>query len=176
MSEDGEAGVDLRGKIELFGVTSVFQLLALAEATGKLVLNGSGKQARVYFHNGRLIYARNDAGMERIGDFLVRTGVLQPSQLEGAKMRADLAAGRRIGSILVESGSLTQEQLADAVREQIKEVVYDLVGMESGSFAFYSQIYPENEDILLDVSLDMLMVEGLRKLDELHREHGDEDE
>lgn len=174
MSGEGE-GMDLRGKIELFGVTNIFQLLSLAEATGKLVLSGPGLQARVYFHNGRLIYARSDAGTERIGDFLVRTGVLQQSQLEGAKMKADLAAGKRIGSILVESGSLTQEQLAHAVREQIKEVVYTLVGLESGSFAFYAQIYPENEDILLDVSLDMLMVEGLRKLDELQRDIAGDD-
>lgn len=161
--------MDLRGRIDLFGVINVFQMLNLAEATGKLVLAGSAQKARVYFHQGRLIYARTDAQMERIGEYLVRTGVLAPAQLEGAKMKAQNSNGKRIGAILVESGSLTEEQLTGAVTDQIKEVVYQLVGMEDGTFAFYSQIYPENEDILLDVSLDMLMVEGLRKLDELNR-------
>jgi len=169
MVGEGDA-VDLRGKIELFGVTNVFQMLDLAEATGKLVLDSGGRKARVYFHQGRLIYARSEGDTERLGDYLVRSGILERSQLEGAKMRSGLAEGKRIGAILVEGGSLTRSQLADAVRDQIKEVVYRLVGMESGSFAFYSQIYPENEDILLDVSLDLLMVEGLRKLDELQRD------
>lgn len=173
MALEGDA-VDLRGKIELFGVTNVFQMLHLAEATGKLVLDAAGQKARVYFHQGRLIYARSDGDTERLGDYLVRRGILQRSQLEGAKMRSGLAEGKRIGAILVEGGSLSQAELAEAVREQIKEVVYRLVGIEAGSFAFYSQIYPENEDILLDVSLDLLMVEGLRKLDELH--HGEEDD
>ena len=161
--------MDLRGRIELFGVANIFQLLYLAEATGKLVLNGSGQRARVYFHQGRLIYARTDARTERLGDYLVRTGVLDRSQLEGAKMKAGLSEGKRIGAILVEGGNITGEQLKDAVRSQIQEVVYQLVSIEEGTFAFYSQIYPENEDILLDVSLDYLMIEGLRKLDEMGR-------
>jgi hypothetical protein len=161
--------LDLRGRIDLFGVANIFQLLHLAEATGKLVLVGPTHKARVYFHQGNLIYARTDVQMERLGEYLVRRGVLAPTQLEGAKMKAEMARGRRIGAILVSSGSLSEDQLKSAVREQIKEVVYQLVGMSEGTFAFYSQIFPENEDILLDVSLEYLMLEGLRKLDEMQR-------
>ena len=146
----------------------LFQLLHLAGGTGKLVLSGPGQKARVYFHQGNLIYARTDAATERLGDYLVRVEVLDNSQLEGAKMRAELATGKRIGQILVDSRSISEEQLKAAVRDQIKDVVYKLVRIEEGTFAFYSQIYPENEDILLDVSLDYLMLEGLRKLDELN--------
>jgi hypothetical protein len=163
--------VDLRGRIDLFGVANVFQLLHLAEATGKLVLVGPAHKARVYFHQGNLIYARTDARMERLGEYLVRRGILTPTQLEGAKMKAELTKFRRIGAILVESGSLSEDQLKAAVQDQIKEVVYQLVGMTEGTFAFYSQIFPENEDILLDVSLDYLMLEGLRKLDEMQKPH-----
>ncbi len=161
--------MDLRGKIGLFEVTSIFQLLHMAQASGKLVLTGAREKARIYFHQGHLIYARTDGPTERIGEYLVRTGQLEPTQLEGARMKA-VNEGKRIGAILVESSSITEEQLITAVTEQIKEVVYKLVAMEEGTFAFYSQIYPENEDILLDVSLDMLLVEGLRKLDELKRD------
>ena len=159
--------MDLRGRIELFGVANIFQLLHLAQATGKLVLHGCEQRARVYFHQGRLIYARTDARTERLGDYLVRSGLLERSQLEGAKMKAGLAGGKRIGTILVEVGSITDQQLKEAVRSQIEEIVFQLVTIEEGNFAFYSQIYPENEDILLDVSLDYLMLEGMRKLDEL---------
>lgn len=162
--------MDLRGKIDLFEVTNIFQLLHLARATGKLVLTSPSAKARVYFHKGNVIYARTDAATERIGDYLVRTGVLEPSQLEGAKIKAGLDEGKRIGTILLESGSITEQQLQQAVTDQIKEVVFRLVGVEEGTFAFYSQIYPENEDILLDVSLDFLLVEGLRRLDEINRD------
>ena len=159
--------MDLRGRIDLFGVANIFQLLHQAEATGKLVLEGESERGRVYFHEGRLIYARTDAAMERLGDALVRRGVLEPAQLEGARIQAE-RRDARIGSVLVDSGSLSQEQLVAAIQEQIQEVVFRLVAIEHGSFAFYSQIYPENEDILLDVSLDFLLIEGLRKLDEFN--------
>ena len=158
--------MDLRGRIDLFGVASVFQLLHQAESTGKLVLEGEDQRGRVYFHQGSLIYARSDAEIERIGDLLVRTGELDPAQLEGAKIQAD-RRGVRIGTVLVESGGLEQGVLVRAIQEQIKDVVYHLVRIERGTFAFYGQIYPENEDILLDVSLDLLLLEGLRQLDEL---------
>lgn len=158
--------MDLRGRIDLFGVASIFQLLHQAEATGKLVLEGEDQRGRVYFHQGRLVYARTDAELERIGEVLVSRGVLEPAQLEGAKILAD-RRGVRIGTVLVESGGISREQLTDAIKGQIMEVVYHLVRIEGGSFAFYSQIYPENEDILLDVSLEFLLLEGLRKLDEL---------
>jgi len=158
--------VDLRGRIDLFGVANIFQLLHQAESTGKLVLEGEDQRGRVYFHQGHLIYARTDAEIERIGDLLVRKGHLEPAQLEGAKIQSD-RRGVRIGTVLVEGGGLEQSVLVRAIKEQIMEVVYRLVRIERGSFAFYSQIYPENEDILLDVSLDLLLLEGLRKLDEL---------
>ncbi|HKK69767.1 MAG TPA: DUF4388 domain-containing protein [Candidatus Krumholzibacteria bacterium] len=158
--------MDLRGRIDLFGVANIFQLLHQAEATGKLVLEGEDQRGRVYFHQGSLIYARTDADVERIGDLLVRKGALEPAQLEGAKIQAD-RRGVRIGTVLVESGGLEDDVLAQAIKDQIMEVVYHLVRIDRGSFAFYSQIYPENEDILLDVSLDLLLLEGLRKLDEL---------
>lgn len=160
--------MDLRGRIDLFGIANIFQLLNQAEATGKLVLEGESERGRVYFHEGRLIYARTDATMERIGDALVREGIIEPAQLEGARIQADRRLDSRIGALLVESGSLTQEQLVGAIKGQIQEVVYRLVAIEQGSFAFYSQIYPENEDILLDVSLEFLLIEGLRKLDEFN--------
>ena len=67
----------------------IFQLLNQAEATGKLVLEGESERGRVYFHEGRVIYARTDASMERIGDALVRQGGLEPTQLEGARIQAE---------------------------------------------------------------------------------------
>lgn len=159
--------MDLRGRIDLFGVANIFQLLSQAESTGKLVMEGESERGRVYFHEGRLIYARTDASMERIGDALVRQGMLEAAQLEGARIQAE-CKGKRIGTVLVESGSLSQDDLVGAIKDQIQEVVFRLVAIEHGSFAFYSQIYPENEDILLDVSLDFLLIEGLRKLDEFN--------
>jgi hypothetical protein len=161
---------DLNGRIELFGVANVFQFMQLAQATGKLVLIGDSHRARVYFHEGNLIYARTDATTERLGDYLVRAGVLEQAQLDRLDLQAELSTGRRIGSILVDRGILTEEQLKTAVRNQIKEVVFRLMRLDEGIFAFHSNIYPKNEDILLDVSLDYLMLEGVRKMDELGEE------
>jgi hypothetical protein len=163
--------LDLRGRIDLFGVANLFQMLHHAEVTGKLVLDSGELRGRVFWHQGRLIYARTDHPAERLGDLLVRTQVLDPARLEGARIQAE-RRGVRIGTVLVEGGAISEQQLVEAIKTQITEVVYRLVALEMGTFSFYSQIYPENEDILLDVSLDLLLLEGLRLIDELQRPDG----
>ncbi len=165
----------LSGQIGPFSVVDVLQFLSLAKVTGKLLIETRGDRARVYFHEGALVYARREGPTERLGERLIRLGLITPSQLEGAKIRAEINPGRkRIGQILIEAGSLEPAALQRVVREQILETVYELLAIRRGEFRFFAGSLPAGEDILLDVSLDMLLLEGLRKLDELrHADAGD---
>ena len=163
----------LSGLIGPFSVVDVLQLLSLSKQTGKLVIDSRREKARVYFHQGDLVYARRDGPRERLGERLVRLGLLTPSQVAGANLKAEIRAEHvRIGQILVEAGSLTQEQLRRVVREQILEAVYEILGIAFGEFRFFDGVLPEGEDILLDVSLDLLLLEGLKRIDELRQDAG----
>ena len=164
----------LSGQIGPFSVVDVLQLLSMAEQTGKLVIDSRREKARIYFHQGELVYARRDGPRERLGERLVRLGLVEPSQIAGANLRAEIRAERvRIGQVLVEAGTITQEQLRQVVRDQILEAVYDILGISSGEFRFFEGVLPEGEDILLDVSLDLLLLEGLKRIDELRRDAGE---
>jgi len=125
----------------------------------------------VYFHKGDLIYARRRGPTERLGERLLRLGYISESQLMGANLRASMARPhRRIGQIFLEAGSLNQETLQKVVQDQIREVVVEMLSFSQGSFQFYAGRLPADEDILLDVSLDLLLLEGLQKLDELNKD------
>lgn len=161
----------LSGRLGPFSVVDVLQFLSLSKVTGKLVLDARREKARVYFHAGALVYARREGTGERLGERLVRLGHVTPVQIAGAELRAELNPERkRIGQILVEAGSLDPAVLRDVVRDQILETVYGLLALDGGEFRFFQGVLPEGEDILLDVGLDMLLLEGLRKIDELRRD------
>jgi hypothetical protein len=161
----------LSGQLGPFSVVDVLQFLSLAKVTGKLVITTRGDRARLYFHDGALVYARREGPAERLGERLIRLGLITPYQFEGAKIRAEISPDKkRIGQILVDAGSLEQAALCQVVRDQILASVYEILAFESGQFQFFADILPAGEDILLDVSLDMLLLEGLRKLDELRRD------
>ncbi len=164
----------LSGQIGPFSVVDVLQLLSMAKQTGKLVIDSRREKARVYFHRGELVYARPDGPRERLGERLVRLGLVTPSQIAGANLKAEIRAERmRIGQILVEAGTITQEQLRQVVRDQILEAVYDILGIATGEFRFFDGVLPEGEDILLDVSLELLLLEGLKRIDELRQAAGE---
>jgi hypothetical protein len=160
----------LSGLIGPFSVVDVLQFLSLSKQTGKLVIDSRHEKARVYFHRGDLVYARRDGPCERLGERLVRLGIVTPSQIAGANLKAEIQANHvRIGQILLEAGSLTPEQLRQIVRDQILEAVYGILGFSTGEFRFFAGVLPEGEDILLDVSLDLLLLEGLKRIDELRQ-------
>jgi len=64
----------LSGRLGPFTVVDVLQFLALSKVTGKLVLNARRERARVYFHDGALVYARREGPGERLGERLQRLG------------------------------------------------------------------------------------------------------
>ena len=159
----------LSGRLGPFSVVDVLQFLSLAKVTGKLVLDARREKARVYFHAGDLVYARREGAGERLGERLVRLGIVTTAQIAGANLRAELSPQKRIGQILVEAGSLDKASLQEVVRDQIKETVYSILAFEEGEFRFFRDVLPDGEDILLDVGLDMLLLEGLKKIDEFRR-------
>ena len=48
----------------------------------------------------------------------------------------------------------------------MKEVVYEVLQWNDGQFIFFNDAAPEEEDILLDIKMDYLILEGLKRLDE----------
>ncbi len=67
---------------------------------------------------------------------------------------------------MIEKGFLEKESLVEAIQEQIKEVVYAVLSWTEGQFIFFRGVQPRDEDILLDVKMDHLILEGLKRLDE----------
>jgi hypothetical protein len=157
-------GLDLEGKLSVFEPISVLQLLDYSRSTGELSLDIGKNSARVYFDRGRVIFAEISNREQKLGQFLVTHNLVKQDAVD--RVLAKKRRGRRLGELLLEDGAISERELRVAVEEQIKEVVYEVVRWKRGSFRFDAGKKPASQDIFIDIPLDNLMLEGLKRLDE----------
>jgi hypothetical protein len=74
--------------------------------------------------------------------------------------------GKKLGRLLVEHEVIDEAVLKGAIEEQIKEVVYEVVRWKKGWFQFTADKKPSAQDVFIDIPLDSLILEGLKRLDE----------
>jgi len=156
--------VDLRGNLAVFGPISVLQLISLQSSTGELTFESGVNTARVYFDGGNVTFAELTDRRIRLGEYLVSEGLVSKAHLERAlELKQDR---QRLGSILIEIGAIDAVSLHRAIEEQIKEVMYEVVGWKTGRFRFTNGRRPKAQDVFIDIPLDHLILEGLKRLDE----------
>jgi hypothetical protein len=162
------SAADLRGNLAAFAPELLFQMMALAHATGTLTLRQGRCTVRILFEDGQLRFASGEVGAKaRLGETLVRIGRLEPAQREAAVRAWRKTRGRqRLGAILVERGLLQRQELEEFIQEQIKNRIVEVLRWRSGTFAFRTAEHETKEDIVLDMQLDHLLLECMTRLDQ----------
>lgn len=164
--------MDFCGDLSALEPSVVFQLMSMSCLTGEIKFITTDNVASLYFRDGDLIYATVDTRRKKLGRFLVEKGLLTEEQLNKVLKEYWSREGyERIGHILISKAYIDYESLASAIQEQMKEVVYEVLSWKKGQFIFFNNVLPEDEDILIDVKLDHLLLEGLKRIDEANRPH-----
>lgn len=162
----------LRGNLNDFTLPDVFQLIALSKKTGVLRMRrADGSEGNVWFRDGEVFFAESNWHRERLGERLVTAQKITPSALTRVlQLRAaEPENGRRLGRILVDEGYITDAVLEAFVREQVLEPIFDLMRWEEGEFDFEMTPQTPEEDIGLAVSIENIVMEGARRLEEWER-------
>jgi hypothetical protein len=159
--------MDFGGDLSVLDPSVVFQIMSFSGLTGEIKFVTHDNVASFYFKKGELVYATIDTRRKKLGKFLVEKGWLTEEQLDKALRDYMIrGGGGRIGHALIERGYLDYNTLVEAIQEQMKEVVYEVLSWRTGQFVFFRDAIPRDEDIYLEVKLDHLILEGLKRLDE----------
>ena len=156
----------IKGSLKEASLADVCQLLALGLKTGCLSVTDRSRFGQIYFDRGRITYSRILNRRDRLGDLLLREGILAPEQLASALEAQGKVPDRKLGEVLVERGDITSDDLSRVVRFQIEEAIYHLFTWSRGSFYFEADNRPEDADILVSISPDSLLLEAARRVDE----------
>ena len=156
----------IRGSLKEASLPDVLQLLAMGKKTGCLSVTYKNSFGDIYFDQGRISYASIVNRRDRLGDMLVKTGVVTQQQIDEAVAMQYRRRDSRMGELLLEMGALTTNQLYDAIKVQIQEAVYYLFTWNQGTFNFEPDVRPEVGDHIVSINPESLLLEGARRVDE----------
>jgi len=159
--------LDLQGSIELFKLPEILQLIASSKKSGTLGIQKDDSIVMVYFKDGDIIYGYGPRQTFHLGQLLKERGLLSDSQLdEAVRVQARNENSRRLGEILVSRKFIDRADLEAVVRKQIEELLYSLLGWQTGTFKFYENQFPTEEEVTVRLSVENVILEGLRRIDE----------
>ncbi|MCC7540852.1 MAG: DUF4388 domain-containing protein [Deltaproteobacteria bacterium] len=162
----------LRSRVVLAGEvvsrTSVTELLGAIASfawTGELriVTREVGRTAII--DRGIVTHASSDAPEDRLGELLVRLGVVDRGMLSA--LVGDLGPSRRMGRLMVERGLLTESELFKYLQLQAKEIVFGMLQVHEGVFAFLGRPDLGPLGPLVHLPLQAILLEGVQRIDEM---------
>ncbi len=163
----------LRGNLKDFSLPDVFQLVTLSGKTGILrIKRADDAEGSVWFRDGDVFFAQSNWQREPLGERMASAGKITPSALARVLdlQRSEPAGARRLGQLLVDEGYITGKVLEAFVQEQIQDTIFDLFRWDEGAFDFEPLgDVPAEEDIGLRVSIENIVMEGSRRLEEWNR-------
>lgn len=150
----------ISGKLETLSVADVLEFLSFNRKSGKLTLSRREDQAIVVFREGRILYAAAGGVRDTLGNILVRSRLIdEPTLLEALDRQVRAPRETRLGTVLVEMGAVSAEDLEAVVREQAEAVIASLLGWTSGFFRFEPIDLELRGEIQVDAS-DLLSSSG----------------
>ncbi len=161
--------LDLQGRIERFTLPEILQLIASSRKSGTLGIQKDESIVMVYFKQGEIIYGYGPRQTYHLGQLLKDRGAINAEQLEQAiSAQAKTENTKRLGEIMVQRRFIDRADLHGVVRTQVEELLYSLLSWQSGSFKFYENQFPTEEEITVSLSVENVILEGLRRLDEMN--------
>jgi len=154
----------LEGDLSRFEVPDLLTFFKMGRRTGVLAMERKDQESKLYVRRGSPVYATSSREDLRLGQLLVRQAKLSPEVLEEALERQQ-GVGARLGQVLVGSNRLSEAELASFLKVQVSEVIFDTFAWHEGVFTFWDRILPPATAITLEIDLQNLLMEGVRRID-----------
>jgi CheY-like chemotaxis protein len=135
--------------------------------TGILLYSDAASHTRLYWQNGRLLYAKTDKLSLRIDQVLFDLGIINEDQKQDAGNLWEASGGMRSGTGLFKQHIVNVMELTEAVKEQIRLIIQDVCNMPAGEYRFQAGSLPPEEYIAFDISTERVFMQGIRGLEEL---------
>ncbi len=162
----------IEGPLKELNIHDVFQLLDLGRKTGVLCVTSELRQnsGMVYFERGAVVAAEIRSNPHPLGTLLLRNGKISEADLARARDVQSMGDTRRLGDILVDTGAINRRELERLVRQQVQEVIVELMNWSEGYFSFEETPSPRvSSEATVRIQSESLLMEAALRIDEWSR-------
>lgn len=150
-------------------LNNLFLYLSNNRQNGILGLTTGALTKVIFFKNGQIVFAGSTDATERIGNVLIRMGLVTAEQVAAVAEHAD---PRRFGVQLRDAGYITSEQLWEGLRVQVSGICCSLVNFPVSTFFFVPGCVPKDSFNHFVIEPSEVLFQGMIRLDEHNRRVG----
>ncbi len=164
-----------RGRVLMMGelvsrmtVVEIINLVTSANWRGELHIIGNAGRRILSVDQGALKHAQTDFESERLGQVLIRAGVIPASVLREALANQDRDQDRRLGQMLIERDLLDHGTLFKQLQNQVERIFEGSLLEERGLYWFVTP--PEDAPppaTTVHFPIQALLMEGVQRIDEM---------
>jgi hypothetical protein len=157
--------MSLSGNLKTMELAELLQWITLGRKTGSLTFVRNKTKNYIFFKDGKIISSKSNEPTKQLGHYLLFHGKITEVQLKRA-LELQQQSRMNLGRILVQEGHITKDDAERALIGRTEEVIYDLFLWEEGYFHFTANGFSLDELILIDLDINSLLFEGVRRKDE----------
>jgi CheY-like chemotaxis protein len=167
--DDGPA---LQGNLRVVPMAEVLGLLSAQRQWGLLtVTRGDSARIEIVFKAGKIELALASGLPDEflLGRYLVEASTLSRQDLD-LFLDGRAPTGKPLGEQLLKMNYVDDGELKEALRKQTQERLYELLRWPEGRFTFVAthSLPPLAGEAALNLDVDGLLMEGIRRVDEWH--------
>jgi curved DNA-binding protein CbpA len=160
VSAPGEVGTS--GEIAEGVLPGLLRGIYVGRQSGTLHLVRGEEEQSLRFRGGHIVNATTNVVEDRLGEMLVRRGLLSEADLARAT-EVVVREKRRLGEVLIELGLLEAGGLEDAIALHVHEMLARLFTWPDGLYAFKDETEaPSAGEVTLKLSTGELILEAVR--------------
>jgi hypothetical protein len=150
--------------------SDLLQWVSQSRKSGTLSVEGKPYNKKIYFRDGLVVAASSENPKEYLGYYLVGWDYVAEDELDELRDMQE-QHGTLLGELLVIIGRLSREKLQHILQVKTEESIYELFLWQEGDFRFLENILPARKFQPLNLPVEMIILEGVRRMDEWARCH-----
>lgn len=156
------------GTVSSMDLPDLLQWAASARKTGGLHVEQAKVSRRIFFREGRISGCSSDDPPSLLGQFLLSRGKISEDILRETLNQQERNGGD-LGSILVEAGFLTRDEIERCVAAKAEEMIIGLFEWKGAIFRFDEAMLAPAHAIQVDFSVEQVLMDGATRRDELEK-------
>ena len=155
----------LQGRLQSFRLPDLLTFLDMVSKTGTLRLENGDQITTAYMEQGDLRFATSSEPRLRLSSVLRKKERLGDEQWRQIEARM-VATGSKFGQAAVALGIMTEDDVRNALKVQVSEIIYDALGWDTGFFYFFDEMTLPPYAVTINVDVSNLIMESARRIDE----------